>query len=89
MGSGISSFGWLVKGWYSDGGPFVLAAGATFIPKVATSSLEVETFGMKAVTEAFIKILKNEWQGSQKTERATNDLRKRRRRQVIRLVASN
>jgi hypothetical protein len=54
---GISSYGWILKGWTATSGPMILAAGGIFIARGARSSLEVEALGMKAAVQAFLMII--------------------------------
>eukprot|EP00973_Karenia_brevis_P093756 12418916-Karenia_brevis.AAC.1 len=54
----ISAYAWLLKAWTDKGGPYLLTAGAVFIPKAASSSGEVEAMGMHAVWNDFVGVLR-------------------------------
>ena len=54
---GLSSYGWILKGWTATAGPIILAVGGVLLNRAATSSLEVEALGLRVAVRDLIFIL--------------------------------
>ena len=79
----ISSYGWVLKAWCRDEGPFLLAAGACFLDRAAASSFEVEAMGMQSLCTDLRRILGNTWHIIFNGDRNSNNLGHKRRRTTI------
>ena len=54
---GVSSYGWILKGWCGSSGPYIIAVAAKFFDCAADSSLQVEISGMQSLTTSMWKFL--------------------------------
>ena len=74
-----SIFGWLLKGWTATEGPRVLAMGGVCRNAAAVSSLEVESLGLMAATQASLAILEKSWPIRNASGSGASSSRKRQR----------
>ncbi len=78
-----SAYGWLLKVWLEDDGPFILAAGAKYYDRAATSSFEIEAQGMLAVWNALRTIVAGNMQQLELGIISNSNLSRKRRNNLL------
>ena len=58
--SGCSSHAWILKAWFGNRGPFIVAAHAKFFAYPARSSLEVEATGVQSLWRAILQVIQGQ-----------------------------